>query len=294
MSAPSSVSTPAFPCSAQLMWSLPVSGAVRGLSLAREGGWCLVRDENHWLYLLNQAGDRQAQLRAPHELTASACADDNSAFAVGGKNGDLWWLAPDLMPRWQRNLGQRVEAVAVDALGQYVAVADAGGGLSLLTRRGQPVWRVQTPRALRFLAFLAEAPLLVGSADFGLVGCYDACGRQVWRDGPVAHAGSLAASGDGAIVVLACFTDGLCRYGPKGPPPVRQPMPDPCRLAALSYDGRTVLTTGFSGNVLLLDDRARVRGEEHLETAATALALSALGDRALVGVAGGVRCLKWR
>src|SRR5262249_19141549 len=136
---------------AQPLWALGVTGVVRALSLARESGWVLARDENHWLYLLNRGGERQAQLRAPRELTATARADDGSAFAAGGKDGDVWWLAPDLMPRWQRPLGQRVEALAVDPLGQYLAAADAGGNLSLLTGRGRPVWRVQTPRPLRFL-----------------------------------------------------------------------------------------------------------------------------------------------
>jgi hypothetical protein len=280
---------------AQPHWSLTLSGAVRGLALARERGWVLAHDENHWLYLLDREGRRQAQLRAPKEITSAACADDASALAAGGRDGDVWWLAPDLMPRWQRSLGQRVEAVAVDPLGQYLAAADAGGGLSLWTRKGRAVWKVQTPRPLRFLAFVPEAPFLVGSADFGLVACFDARGGLAWRDGLVAHVGSLASSGDGSALVLACFTDGLCRYTLKGPPSERQPLPDACRLAALSYDGRNVLTAGLTSTVQLLDRKARVVGEHRLEAPAVALALGPLAERAVVGMAAGrVQCLRWR
>src|SRR5438093_3497841 len=148
----------ALPRRAAPVWSLTVGGAVRGLSLARESGAVLVRDDNHWLYHLDRAGARQAQLRAPKDLTTSGCSDEGTSFAVGGKDGDLWWLAPDLMPRWQRTLGKRVEAVAVDPLGLHVAAADAGGHVSLFTRKGRPVWQVQSPRPLRFLAFVPEAP----------------------------------------------------------------------------------------------------------------------------------------
>lgn len=295
---PSSLSVPAVRTrQAQSLWSLAVTGAVRGLSLARESGWSLIRDENHWLYLLNRDGKRQGQLRAPKELTASACSDDGSALVAGSKDGDVWWLAPDLMPRWHYPLRQRVEALAVDSLGRYLAAADAGGGVSLLTRKGHLVWKVETPRPLRFLTLLPEVPFLVGSADYGLVACFDAKGTMVWRDGLVAHVGSLAASGDGTTIALACFTDGLCRYGLKGPPPARQPLSaeNPCRLADLSYDGRSVLTTGQAGGVLLLDERGRVRGEHRLDAPAVALALGALADRALVGTAAGhIFCLKWR
>src|SRR5438067_5677053 len=136
---PSSASIPARARHAAPLWSLTVGGAVRGLSLAREGGAVLVRDDNHWLYVLDRAGGRQAQLRAPRDLSASDCSDEGTSFAVGGKDGDLWWLAPDLMPRWQRSLGKRVEAVAVDPLGLHVAAADAGGHVSLFTRKGRPV-----------------------------------------------------------------------------------------------------------------------------------------------------------
>jgi outer membrane protein assembly factor BamB len=285
------------PRQAQLLWSLAVAGMVRDLSLARETGWTFLRDDNNWLYLLDREGNRQAQLRAPRELTTTACADDGSALVAGGKDGDVWSLAPDLMPRWHYPLGQRLEAVAADPLGHYVAAADAGGGLSLLTRKGRLVWKVQTPRPLRFLAFVPEAPFLLGCADYGLVACFDVKGTMVWRDGLVAHVGALAASGDGSTIALACFTDGLYRYSLKGPPPARQPLSgdNPCRLVALSYDGHSVLTTGLSSGVLLLDERGRVRGEHNLDAPASALALAALADRAVVGTSDGhVLCLHWR
>jgi hypothetical protein len=293
MSSVSSLSAPQR--QAEPLWSLTTSGAVRSLCLARESGWLLVRDENHWLYLLNRTGDRQAQVHAPKELTACACADDSSALVTGGREGDIWWLAPDLMPRWQRSLGQRIEALAVDPLGQYVAIADTGGGLSLLTRKGHLVWKVQTPRSLRHLAFIPEAPFLIGCADFGLVANFDTGGRMVWRDGLVANVGSLAVNGDGSTIALACFGDGLCRYSLKDSRPRRQALADPCCLAVLSYDGRLVLTTGLSPGIGLLDAHGHVRGDYRLDEVAVALALSPLADRAVAGTASGrVHCLKWR
>jgi hypothetical protein len=276
-------------------WNLNVAGAVRDLSLARESGLVFLRDENHWLYLLNPLGSRQAQLKAPKELTVSACSDDGSSLVVGGKDGDLWGLAPDLMPRWQRSLGKRITALAVAPLGEYIAAADSGGGLSLLTRKGRPVWNVQSPRPLRFLAFVPERPFLVGSADYGLVAAFDMKGTMTWRDGLVAHVGSLATSGDGSSIVLACFTDGLYRYALDNPRPERQPLGEPCRLAALSYDGGAVLTAGLTNVVALLDRKGRVQGEHRPVAPATATALGAFADRAVIGTAAGlVQGFRWR
>jgi hypothetical protein len=244
---------------------------------------------------MDRSGTRHAQLRAPRDLSALDCSDEGASFVVGGKEGDLWWLAPDLMPRWQRTLGKRVDAVAVDPLGQRVAAADAGGNVSLFTRKGRPLWQVQSPRPLRFLAFVPEAPFLIGSADFGLVALFDARGHMVWRDGLVAHVGSLGTSGDGSVIVLACFTDGLNRYSIKNARPKRQPLPEACRLAALSYDGQTTLTAGLTSTIALLDRKARVVGDHKMDAPATVLAMSALADRCVLGTAVGlVQCLRWQ
>src|SRR5262245_27546150 len=222
---------------AREVWSLSLTGAVRGLHLTREKGWVFARDENHWLYLVNGGGERQAQLRAPKPLTGVAASDDSSAFAAGGADGDVWWLAPDLMPRWQRSVPGRVCGLALDPLGPYLVVADASCVLHLFTHQGRVVWQIKCPRALQHLEFVPESAHIVGCADYGLVCCVDGKGAKVWRDGLVAHVGSLSVSGDGQTIALACYTDGVSRYGLKSHKATRLPLPEPCRLAALSYDG---------------------------------------------------------
>src|SRR5581483_1806355 len=83
-------------------WSLGLDVKLRGLALAREKGTLLVWDENHWLYLLNAAGQRQAQARVSGKLVVAGCAEDGSAFAAVGRQGEVWFLAPDLSARWDR------------------------------------------------------------------------------------------------------------------------------------------------------------------------------------------------
>ena len=86
------------------LWTLKIGTRLRGLVLARERGRLLAWDDNHWLYLLTHKGERQGQWHSPGDLAAVCCADDGSAYAAVGTRGDIWWLAPDLMPRWQAAL----------------------------------------------------------------------------------------------------------------------------------------------------------------------------------------------
>jgi hypothetical protein len=269
------------------LWTQKVSAPLRGLSLARERGWVLAWDAQDGLHLWDRAGRRQAHRPAPAGLAAAACADDGGSVAAVGGRGQVWLLAPDLTPRWERSLSHRPAAVAIDPFGEHVAVADGGGTLHLFDRTGRTVWQTPTPRPLRHLAFVPEKPVLAGSADFGLVACFSAEGRCLWRDGLVAHVGSLAVSGDGSTIVLACFTDGLCCYGVERPQPQRIPQAAPCHLAALSYAGDTLLTAGPENEVCLREHDGTVRGRFAAEGPAVALALGALGDFAVLALAEG-------
>jgi hypothetical protein len=269
------------------LWSQSLPAPLRGLALAREKACLLVWDQNHWLYLLNRLGERQGQLHARAPLTTACCAEDGSAFAAGGATGDIWWLAPDLSVRWQRTLSDACVAAAMDSFGQYLAVADSGGNLHIFDGTGRPVGQSRSPRPLHYLAFVPTAPRLIGSSDYGLVACFDLHATQLWRDALVIHAGALAVSGDGATIVLACFTEGLQRYTLAGKKPGRLPTPEPCRLASLSFDGRLLLVAGLSSRLLLLDGAGRLLHTHPLDRTAVALALAPLGDYAIAALKDG-------
>jgi hypothetical protein len=255
--------------------------------LTREKASLLVWDDNGWLYLLNGIGSRQAQMRMPGTLVTATAADDGSAYLAVGNQGEAWWLAPDLTLRSKQAIGPRVLAAAVDSFGQYLAVAGAGGELDLFDRYGRLLFHNQTARPLHHLAFVPASPFLLGCAEYGLVVCLNLTGHCVWRDGLVAHVGSLTVSGRGDRVILACFTEGLQRYSLAGKNIGRLPVSEPCRLAAVTYDGRLVLVAGLSKGLVLLNDEGEKQCAYQMEKPALALAYSPLGDRAVAALSDG-------
>lgn len=273
----------------RLAWSQTIAAPLRGLSLARERETILAWDGQDGLILFDRAGKIQAQRPGPTPIAAACCTEDGSVYAVAGSESPmLFWLAPDLAPRWQRPLQQRATALAVEPLGRCVAVADAGGSLHVLNARGRTLWRATTLRPLHYLAFVPEKPVLVGAADFGLVVCFGASGDCLWRDGLVAHVGSLAVTGDGSSVMLACFSDGLVHYNTSGPEQQRIPLESPCPLAALSYDGDSLLTTDRQNHLGLRDGKGVIRDHLNIDAPVVAVSMGALGDYAVVGLANGI------
>lgn len=271
----------------QPTWTHALAHAPRGLALAREKGWLLAWDTEDWLYLLNQAGERQAQVHAAGKLATAACADDGSAFVAAGTQGEIWWLAPDLRARWQQSVGQAVTAAALDSFGQYVALADSQSRLSIFDCHGRQLAQIQTQRPLHHLAFISTEPFLLGASDYGLAACFDLEGKLIWRDGLVAHIGSLTVSGSGEKVVLTCFTEGLQLYDFQGKNLGRQALTEACRLAALTYDARHLLVAGMTTRLLWLDAEYKILSTHSLEKPAMAMGLSPLGDRMVAALANG-------
>lgn len=275
----------------RLLWSQKVAAPVRGLALARERGWALAWDAQDSLHLWDRAGRPQAHFQAPAPLAGIVAADDGSVFAAAGGEGQVWLLTPDLVPRPHRGPSGRISALALAPLGNYLAIATAAGGaggaLHLLDPTGKEQWKVATPLALKHLAFVPERPVLAVSAEFGLVACFGPEGKMLWRDGLVARVGSLAVSGDGSRIVLACFTDGLHSYAVERGRSQPLAQIGACHLAAISYDGNTLLTAGLENQVSLRDRDGTIQGSYSASSPVVALALSPLADYAVVALANG-------
>jgi hypothetical protein len=163
-------------------------------------------------------------------------------------------------------------------------VADSGGELRIFNATGKMVCCTPTPRPLFHLAFIPEQPLLVGCADFGFIGCFDLTGGCVWRDGLVSHIGGLAVNGEGSRIVLACFSDGLRCYGLDGKQKAPVPSEEPCRLVAMSYDGRRMMICGRGPTIWLLDSDGSNRHTHELDAVPTAVAMTPLADTFLAAL----------
>jgi hypothetical protein len=247
----------------------------------------LVSDVENHLVRLDRLGQVIVRKPAPAPLGMAVCADEGNTVAAIGKRNQVWMMTTELTLTWERPLSRRPLAVALDAFGRQLAVADEGGGVHVFDTAGKVVWTATSARPLVHLAFVPEAPVLVGSAEFGLVCAFDRTGHCLWRDGLVAHVGALAVCGDGARIVLACFTEGLCGYALTQPRQVRLPKAAPSRLVALSYTGQTTLTADLDCQVALRDAEGEILDELPLPAAPAAIAVEALGESAVAVLSSG-------
>jgi WD40 repeat protein len=271
----------------RVLWSYRSPAPVRGIRLARESETLLLWDANHLVTRLSPHGAVQAQWQAPSPVAAADCADDGSSVAAVGAAGQVWFFGADLNQLWQRTITEKALTVAVAPFGEVLAVADGDGTVHLVDAAGRDLAVAANPRQFQHLLFIPERRLLIGSADFGSVAAFNLQGKRRWHDTPVAHCGSLTATGDGSLIGLASFSDGLSLYDLRGTKLTGGPRPGPCRLAALSYDGTALLTAGLDGRVRIHDRSGKPVFGYRPEAVVSSLALDALGQTAYLGQADG-------
>jgi hypothetical protein len=273
------------------LWTHRLAATPGGVALARESGHILAWDQNCWLVLLGRNGRLQAQTRLQAGITAATIADDGSAVVDADDRGTLTWRTPDLAVRWQHRLDRRPTAVALDALGRALAVADMSGAVHVFTAAGHSPWPPTTlPRPIIHLAMAPTAPALFAAADFGLVTCLDLGRRRAaWQEAPVVHVGSLAVAGNPVVAVAACFSEGLRRYALTGTAMAlpNVPTPEPCRFVATTFVGDQFLVGGVFGGLHRISGDGTVLSADNLEQPLAGLACGPRGESAVIALADG-------
>jgi hypothetical protein len=128
---------------------------------------------------------------------------------------------------------------------------------------------------------------IVSAASYGYVAAFDRDGHALWRDGPLSHVNGLHVDGDGAHVVLACYSAGVQAYRWRDGRRSALATPHLCRLVAIDFAAENLLVAHETPSLALLGNDGQVRTEYELPQPAIAMVLGALGNVGAYGLATG-------
>ncbi len=80
----------------------------------------------------------------------------------------------------------------------------------------KPLHRFESQRPFVKLLFLAERAGLIGVADYGLLSSRTFQGGVRWEEKLWSNAGDIAVTGNGEMLLVACFAHGITRYDDEG------------------------------------------------------------------------------
>ena len=217
---------------------------VVALDFADEARTLLVGTRAGHLCLMNQNGDRVLEDRSFVGLRKLVWSDSgNIGVAVLGDSRMLCFDAR-LKPLWDASITGRIVSIAISPHGGHIAFSSDAARLHIVTADRKEIAKVDTMRAMEHLTFLAEAPELIGAAEFGQLCRFDLKGQEIWNERLMNNAGDMAVSEGGKRIFLAAFNHGVQVYDRSGTQLGSFAIDGiPCRVSASATKNRVAVLT---------------------------------------------------
>ena len=217
---------------------------VVALDFADEARTLLVGTRAGPLCRMKQNGDRVLEDRSFVGLRKLVWSDSgNIGVAVLGDSRMLCFDAR-LKPLWDASITGRIVSIAISPHGGHIAFSSDAARLHIVTADRKEIAKVDTMRAMEHLTFLAEAPELIGAAEFGQLCRFDLKGQEIWNERLMNNAGDMAVSEGGKRIFLAAFNHGVQVYDRSGTQLGSFAIDGiPCRVSASATKNRVAVLT---------------------------------------------------
>ena len=235
-------------------WSFRPDDRLARIALARETGDVFCLDEAGHLYRVNRDGSLGSINRLRDPLVEIAWADNGVLGAAISGDRTLLTLERDLKVRWKANLPDDILAIAVSPHGSYICATLADGGTFVFSSKRKRVAAFETIRPLSYAAFLASEPVLIASAEHGLLCCHTLGGERLWEEKVLSNCGSLSVSGDGQRIMMASFTHGIQVFDDVGEVAGAYMIEGTAALAATSFAGERVVASTLERDCYWIDE----------------------------------------
>ena len=208
----------------------------------------------------------------------------------------LWLLDGDFELLHERPAIADPLAIAVDPHGRYVAVSSKMNVVQFYSRHARLTGKFETRQPLSSLVFVPDRLFMVGTGAYGSIvgialvargsnGGLD--GAIVWNEALMSGVGRLATTGDGQMILIACFTHGVQRYDIEGKSEGAYHLGGSAGHAVPDFAGRSIAVSTTEGELAILSGAGNVKWRTTLNRPAIALETDALGRYVIYGQATG-------
>ena len=270
-----------------MTWSVATEGPLAGLRWSRETGEVLAADALGGLYAIDGAGRLAHVTRGPAPLRGLAAADNGSGGVALVGDDKLYWFNRQLLFQGCLEHATQVTAIAMEALGRYVAVCQADGELVIYDRHRRRVLRHSLPLPFVLLEFLPESAELIGVGEHGQITRLSFSGERIWQHSLYSYAGDLAVAEGGERLLLAAFTHGVVARDGAGEPLGSYQMEGTALRVGATYGGERLACATLERGLFWIDRGGQVLWQAQLGDDVARLAVHPLGFGMVVGLQSG-------
>ncbi len=278
-----------------LEWVFVADSPIEAVHLAGESQQMMVRDQAGRVQVISLEGEILARDVAPDIVRMSA-ADQAGELAVMvlGKR-KLAFFDWDLNLLVEKTLHSEPVAVAIDALGLYVAVSFPSKETWIYTRDGKKIASFDTRQPLSKMSFVTGSSRLVGATTFDQVVCaeiskdksgyYDA--ELIWQQNVGVGVGHLHVIGGNGKVLASCNNMGLQRLDVDGENEGTYQLGGTVIESAADFPGRFFMASTLEGSLMAVNSNGSVMWEHARGGPWRQLTVDPLGRYALAASAVG-------
>ena len=277
-----------------LKWTFKADGPLTSMRLTRETSELHLTDEIGGIYRLSSTGKMTQMTRFPQKIRLLTWSD-NGAYGAGIVGGNvLIRFDRQFTAIWEVELSVDCEAIAIDAYGQFTAVAFKDSGNLVLDPYHQKVGIFQTMRPVKYMEFIQDEPAIVVAAEHGMIACFDLVGKSIWDEKLWSNAGDLSLAQISHQIWLAGYMHGLQIFGFHGETEGSYLIEGNASKVSVSARGDKIATFTIEQNMLWMDKDSEIIWSTHVPFNIAYLQADPLGrELILADPEGKVYCLAW-
>jgi len=268
-------------------WSLSTEGPLAGLRWSRETGEVLAADALGGLYAIDTHGRLAHVTRGPAPIRGLAASDNGSGGVALVGDDKLYWFNRKLLFQGCLEHPTQVTAIAMEPLGQYLAVSLTDGEFMIYDRHRRRVARHSLPIPLVLIEFLPEFDELIGVGEHGLLCRFKFSGERLWQESLFSYAGDLAVTGAGDLLLLAAFTHGVVARNGAGQPLGSYQLEGTALRVAMTYGGERLACGPLERGLFWIERGGQVVWQAQLADDLARLAVHPLGFGLVLGLQSG-------
>ncbi len=275
-------------------WAFETDAPLVAMEMGRESGEVLAADAAGGLYRINRKGEVLAVSRGLKNIRAVVWCDVTSAGAVLVGEKKLYRLSGKLEADWSMGLPDAALGLAMAPFGRQIAVSMANGTNLVLGMQSEQLSVFNSSRPLKWIQFLAAAPVLVGAAEFAHIAAYQLSGQQIWSVRGFTSLGEMTASGDGETVFLAGFNHGIQTLDSDGESRESYLMEGTVSRVSCSFNADRLAAATMERHLYWLDSDGQLLWAAQVDDDIVRVICDPLGEWLLCGFASGqIMRLDW-
>ena len=270
-----------------ISWRLQLDHPISQISLARETGDILARDQQGCISLINRAGKLNESIRSRHGFLDAVISDNGQRVCAISEKGILYWLTRNLKLDMKFSVDSQPVTMTLSPHGEYTLISFHQNNPVVYDIKGERIDQFDTTQSLDFMEFVSDAPHVITASDTGSLAKYAVHGPPVWKKIIPDPIDDLSITGNGDTLFLATGSDSLQRYSGSGKFEGNYQFNGPVTHTCCSYQGDSIVVLEHETNLVLINRNGQILWNEQMTTPVTDLVLDALGTTILVALENG-------